>query len=75
MPAQATAERGAATAALPSMLNVPEVAIYLGTTERHIRDLIHRRAIPFTKVGRLVRFSLSDIDAWVAEHTNRPDAA
>lgn len=54
----------------PAMLDVAGVASYLGTTERHVRELVYRRAIPFTKVGRLVRFRLADVDAWLAANSS-----
>lgn len=50
------------------LLAVPEVADLLGTSERHIRRLVHERRIPFHKVGGLVRFDQADIDAWLAAH-------
>lgn len=41
------------------------VAEYLGTTVRHVEFLVYRREIPFTKVGRYVRFNLDQVDAWL----------
>jgi excisionase family DNA binding protein len=46
-------------------VDMKAVAAFLGSTERHVRDLVYRRAIPFYKVGRLVRFRLSEVEAWV----------
>lgn len=43
-----------------------EAANYLGITQRHLRDLVYRRRVPHYKVGRLVRFSLADLDKWMA---------
>lgn len=40
-------------------------AEYLGTTERHIRELKYRREIPFVKVGRSLRFDLRDLERWI----------
>lgn len=49
--------------------SVPEAAQYLGTTVAHVRELIKRRAVPYTKVGQLVRFDRKALDAWLADHT------
>ena len=49
------------------------LAEYLGTTPRHIKNLVYRRAIPHTHVGRLLRFDLREIDRWVA--ANAEDVA
>ncbi|MFD0365633.1 helix-turn-helix domain-containing protein [Nocardia sp. GCM10030253] len=43
-------------------LSVPQAASYLGTTERFMRRLVAERRIVFYKVGRHVRFSLSDLE-------------
>lgn len=43
-------------------------AEYLGTTERHVRELKYRRAIPFVKVGRSLRFDIRDLDRWIEAH-------
>ena len=43
-------------------------ATHLGTTERHVAELVYKRSIPFVKVGKLVRFRPEDLDAWVLEH-------
>ena len=48
-----------------ALLDVPATAERLGTTERHIRELVYRRAVPFVKVGRLVRFDPAELDAWI----------
>ena len=38
-------------------------------TPRHLRELRRRRAIPYTKIGRLVRYSRVELDKWAAQHT------
>lgn len=47
----------------------PDVAAYLATSERNIRHLVETRRIPFVRVGRLIRFDLDQVDAWLDEHT------
>ncbi len=53
----------------PACLTIAGAATYLGTTDRHVRDLVYRRRIPFVKVGRLVRFRLTDLEQWLAANT------
>lgn len=41
----------------------------LGITERHLRNLVVRRAIPFKKVGKLNMFDPDEVEAWLADNT------
>lgn len=50
---------------MESLLDVAAAATYLGTSERHVRALILRRELPYTKIGRLVRFIPADLDAYI----------
>lgn len=43
-------------------------AEYLGTTERHVRELKYRREIPFVKLGRSLRFDIRDLDRWIEDN-------
>ena len=45
-------------------LDVSHAATYLGTTERFIRRLVAERRIVFYKVGRHVRFSVDELEAF-----------
>jgi excisionase family DNA binding protein len=47
-------------------LKVEEAAEYLNTSERFIRRLIAERRIAFHHIGRHVRLSIEDLDAFVA---------
>jgi excisionase family DNA binding protein len=54
-------------------INVAATAVYIGSSERHVRRLVAERRIPFVKVGgSKVRFFPSDLDAWLA--ANRIEA-
>jgi excisionase family DNA binding protein len=44
------------------MLNIAQVAELLCTPERFVRRLVAERRIGFTKVGRYVRFTVTDIE-------------
>jgi len=58
-------------AGVEPLLDSPATAKRLGITERHLRELVVRRDIPFVRVGRLIRFKPDDLDAWVDD--NRTD--
>jgi excisionase family DNA binding protein len=50
------------------LLNVDELAAYLGVSHQSLRHMVHRRQIPFIRLGeRRIRFNLGDIDAWLNE--------
>lgn len=46
-------------------LTVQEAANYLNTSVRFIRRLISERRIAFHKIGRHVRLTVADLDAFV----------
>jgi excisionase family DNA binding protein len=46
------------------MLTLGELCAWLNITERHARKLVERRAIPYRKVGHLLRFAEQEIDQW-----------
>ena len=51
-----------------TLIDVEDAATRLGTSKRHIRHLVTTRRIPFTRVGRLIRFRTTDLDRWLDEH-------
>lgn len=53
------------TAPFDRMLTVDEAADRLGTSPRFIRRLVAERRIAFTKLGRHVRLSSTDLDAFI----------
>jgi len=46
-------------------VSVPQAAERLGTPERFIRRLVAQRRIRFYKVGRYIRFDITDLDAFI----------
>ena len=58
-----------------ALLATSGAAERLGTTERHIRELVYRRELPFVKVGRLLRFDPAALDRYVADRTVGAQAA
>jgi excisionase family DNA binding protein len=53
------------------LLTPPEAAAYIGVTENTLSvwRCTGRYKIPFIKVGRLVRYRRSDLDAWLESRT------
>ena len=52
----------------PRLLDYEAAALYLCTTPRHVRELWAQRRIAAIKVGRSVRFSVDDLDSFIASH-------
>ena len=46
------------------IMNVGELAEYLGIGKTTVRKLVKSKEIPHTRVGRQVKFMQEDIDAW-----------
>jgi excisionase family DNA binding protein len=46
------------------MLALPELCEWLNITEPHARKLVARDAIPYRKVGHLLRFPESEVEQW-----------
>lgn len=47
------------------LVDLAGVAEYLHDNQRHIKNLIQKRQIPFVRLGRSLRFDLDEIDAWL----------
>lgn len=46
------------------MLTLGQLCEWLNITERHARKLVERNAIPYRKVGHLLRFPEAEIEVW-----------
>ena len=53
-------------------VNVDGLAEYLNVSAWWVRGAVQDRLIPFSKVGRHLRFNLDKIDAWVEENSFDP---
>lgn len=49
-----------------------ETLAILKVTPGWLRYKVHRREIPFLKVGRHIRFDLNELKKWLAETASRP---
>jgi excisionase family DNA binding protein len=55
--------------ALARLVGIDELARHLGISVRNIRRLVTERSIPHYKLGRLVRFDVDEVVAWLgAQH-------
>jgi excisionase family DNA binding protein len=57
------------------MLTLGELCEWLNITERHARKLVEREAIPYRKVGHLLRFPEAEVDEWSRPGARRAVAA
>jgi excisionase family DNA binding protein len=53
-------------------LTVKEVSQYFGIATDTIYKMVSQRQIPFSKVGRLLRFDHTILDIWIKQHTVMP---
>jgi excisionase family DNA binding protein len=53
------------------MLALGELCEWLNITERHARKLVERGAIPYRKVGHLLRFAEVEIEEWSRPKSRR----
>ena len=54
----------------PEIMTTDDAAAYLSVNKRKLQlDRTTKRAIPFVKIGRLVRYSKADLDAYISKQT------
>ena len=53
------------------LLDIKETAQFLNVKQGTIRYLCFTRKIPFIKVGRLVRFNLSELKLWLESNRSQ----
>jgi excisionase family DNA binding protein len=49
----------------PKLLTAAQTATYLSISERKLWNLTNENAIPCIRIGRSVRYSVSDLDLWI----------
>lgn len=52
------------------LLTIDQAATYLGTTRPALYSKVHRKEIPFVKIGRALRFDIRALDRWVNSQTS-----
>ncbi len=51
------------------LLNIREVAEYTGLSVHTLYTMVSQRRIPYVKAGRLTKFDVRLLDAWIAKNT------
>ncbi|MDL2205826.1 helix-turn-helix domain-containing protein [Eubacteriales bacterium OttesenSCG-928-N13] len=51
--------------AVERWLSLEEISKHVGCSKDTIRSWVKKNAIPFHKVGRLYKFRVSEVDAWI----------
>jgi len=54
------------------LLNVEEVAEYTGLSIHTLYAMVSQRRIPYVKAGRLTKFDVRLLDAWIEKNTVMP---
>jgi excisionase family DNA binding protein len=58
----------AQVAIAPRLLNIQQVATYLGLSVHTVYKFVSQRKIPHIKIGKLLKFDRQEIDRWIASH-------
>lgn len=48
-------------------ITIKDLAVYIGMSENTLRDWVKYGKIPFSKLGKAVRFDLRKIDLWLKD--------
>lgn len=54
------------------LITIQEAAVYTGLSPHTLYTMVSQRRIPYVKVGRLTKFDLGLLDAWIKQHTVMP---
>lgn len=54
------------------LLSVKEAGLYTGLSTHTLYTMVSQRRIPYVKVGRLTKFNVELLDAWLKQHTVMP---
>jgi excisionase family DNA binding protein len=54
------------------LMSVKEAAAYTGLSPYTIYTMVSQRRIPYVKVGRLTKFDVGLLDAWIKQNTVMP---
>jgi excisionase family DNA binding protein len=54
------------------LIGVKEAAQYTGLSVYTVYTMVSQRRIPYVKVGRLVKFDVPMLDAWIKSNTVLP---
>jgi excisionase family DNA binding protein len=55
-----------------NLLTMDEAAKYLGISKLTLYGWVSARKLGYVKIGRLVKFKQTQLDAWIDQHTVTP---
>lgn len=58
--------------ALKRLIDIKDAASYTGLSVHTVYAMVSQRRIPYVKVGRLVKFDMGLLDAWIKQNTVMP---
>ncbi len=54
------------------LLSIKEAANYMGLSPHTLYAMVSQRRVPYVKVGRLTKFDVGLLEAWLKQHTVMP---
>ncbi len=54
------------------IISIQEAADYTGLSVQTLYKMVSQRRIPFVKMGRLTKFDVALLDAWIKQNTVMP---
>lgn len=54
------------------LLDIQEASEYVGLSVHTIYTMVSQRRIPFVKIGRLTKFDVALLEAWIKKNTVMP---
>jgi excisionase family DNA binding protein len=54
------------------LLNIQEASEYVGLSVHTLYTMVSQRRIPFVKIGRLTKFDVGLLEAWIKKNTVMP---
>lgn len=54
------------------LVDIKEASTYIGLSPHTLYTMVSQRRIPYVKVGRLTKFDVGLLDAWIKQNTVMP---
>ena len=55
-----------------NLMGISEASKILGVSSGTLYVWVCQRRVPYVKIGRLTKFDLNDLSAWIEEHKVKP---
>ncbi len=53
---------------IDAIADIQQAAAYLGVSVNTLYGWVHKRKVPYIKIGRLLKFDLKELSLWVVSH-------